>query len=164
MITAIKCAIELQKDLATNYNKPLLCTSSITQDFLESFFSVIRSMGGANTNPDTFMFLQRVKQYVTQKILEDEDFDIFSLKEKLEQERDLSDLDHDCLSDALQPEELSAVESIQVIHDDVSLTLMKKVNSNKFWMMKLLKNSSNLQSQKNLMVLQRLPTSRESFT
>ena len=37
--------------------------------------------------------------------LEDEDFDIFILKENLEQKRDLSDLEHDCLSDAIRPED-----------------------------------------------------------
>ena len=52
------------------------------------------------------MFLQRVKNYVNQKVLEDEDFDIFSMKEKLEQKRDLSDMDHNRLSDVILPEEM----------------------------------------------------------
>ena len=87
MLIAINCAIQLQRYLATYRNITHLTTSSITQDFLESFFSIIRAMGGANNNPDTFMFLQRVKNYVIQKVLEDEDFDIFSMKEKLEQKQ-----------------------------------------------------------------------------
>ena len=63
-------------------------------------------MGGSNTNPDTFMFLQRVKFYITQKILEDDDFDIFSMQEKLEEPRDLSDMEYDRNSDAILPSDL----------------------------------------------------------
>ena len=106
MLIAIKCAKELQKFLADNHCHPRFLTGSIVQDFLESFFGVIRGMGGVNTNPDTFMFLNRVKFYITQKILEDGNFDIFSLRKKLNEKRDLSDMDHDLLSDALKPEDL----------------------------------------------------------
>ena len=71
MIIAIRSTIAIQKLMDEHYATPYLKTSSTTQDFLESFFSVIRDMGGSNNNPDTFMFLQRVKFYVTQKVLED---------------------------------------------------------------------------------------------
>ena len=74
IIIAIKAAIGLQADLARDYNIPTFQTSHMTQDFLESFFSVIRGMGSANNNPDTFLFLHRVKAYITQKILEDDDY------------------------------------------------------------------------------------------
>ena len=114
LIIAIKVAIQLQKLLAEHYNSPTLTTASITQDFLESFFSIIRAMGGANTNPDTFMFLQRVKHYITQKILEDDIFDIFCLKVKLTEKRDLSDMDHDVLSDAILPEHVNVKEGQEV--------------------------------------------------
>ena len=106
MKIAMECAKQLQQYLAQNHNIDTLTLSSIIQDFLESFFGVIRGMGGANNNPDTFMFLQRVKHYVTQKLLEDDDFDIFSIKEKLEEERDLSDMEHDRVSDAILPKEI----------------------------------------------------------
>ena len=95
IIIAIKCAIELQKMLAEIHGIPNLMTENITQDFLESFFSVIRAMMWANNNPTALMFLQRLKYYVTEKILEDDDFDIFTLKEILEEARDLSDMDED---------------------------------------------------------------------
>ena len=91
---AIKCATGLQQTLA-GFGVPNLMTENHTQDFLESFFSVIKAMMWANNSPTALMFLQRVKYYVTQKLLEDDDFDIFSLKEMLEMPRDLSDLDED---------------------------------------------------------------------
>ena len=91
---AIKCAIGLQKTLA-KFNVPNLMTENHTQDFLEGFFSIIRAMMASNNNPSAAMFLQRCKYFITQKILEDEDFDIFSLKEILEEARDLSDMDED---------------------------------------------------------------------
>ena len=90
IIIAIKCAIQLQKTLAENHGIPNLMTENCTQDFLESFFSVIRAMMWANNNPTALMFLQRVKYYVTEKILEDDDFDIFTLKEILEEFQKLS--------------------------------------------------------------------------
>ena len=45
------------------------------------------------------MFLQRVKFYVIQQILEDENFDIFSLQEVLEKPRDLFDMDDDVIKE-----------------------------------------------------------------
>ena len=131
MIIAKKAAVELQQYLAENGNQAKLLTGSIVQDFLESFFGVVRAMGGSNTNPDTFMFLQRIKFYIVQKILEDDNFDIFTLKETLEQKRDLSDLEHDRISDAIRPEDLTiqfeteeendhviAVEEVHVLDEE----------------------------------------------
>lgn len=92
---AIKCAIGLQEMMATKFNVPSLMTANHTQDFLESFFGVIKGMMAANNSPTAVMFLQRCKYYITQKILEDDDFDIFSLKETLEMYRDLSDMGDD---------------------------------------------------------------------
>ena len=95
---SIKCAITLQQTLDTKYNIPYLMTENHTQDFLEAFFSVIRGMMAANNNPTAKMFLQRVKFYVIQHILEDEEFDIFSLREILEKPRDLFDLVVDAMN------------------------------------------------------------------
>ena len=96
---SMRCAIGLQELLATKYDIPYLMTENHTQDYLEAFFSVIRGMMAANTNPTAKMFLQRVKFYVIQQILEDENFDIFSLQEVLEKPRDLFDMDDDVIKE-----------------------------------------------------------------
>ena len=51
IIIAIRSAICIQAVLAKDYKIPTFQTSHMTQDFLESFFSVIRGMGSANNNP-----------------------------------------------------------------------------------------------------------------
>ena len=120
---AIKCAIGLQKMMATKFNVPSLLTANHTQDFLESFFSVIRGMMAANNNPTAVMFLQRCKYYITQKILEDDDFDIFSLKETLEMYRDLSDMDDDFSPSKEEPaidEGLPELVSVEECQDEIT--------------------------------------------
>ena len=115
---AMECAKGLQEYLAENHSHPHFLTNSIIQDFLESFFGVIRAMGGANNNPDTIQFLQRVKHYITQKILEDESFDIFSMQEALEEKRDLSDLEYNRSSNAIFPEDIVMTNETIVEVDD----------------------------------------------
>ena len=114
----MECAKGLQQYLAENHSRPHFLTNSIIQDFLESFFGVIRAMGGANNNPDTIQFLQRVKHYITQKILEDESFDIFSMQEALEEKRDLSDLEYNRSSNAIFPEDIVMTTETSAELDD----------------------------------------------
>ena len=115
---AMECAKGLQEYLAENHSHPHFLTNGIIQDFLESFFGVIRAMGGANNNPDTIQFLQRVKHYITQKILEDESFDIFSMQEALEEKRDLSDLEYNRSSNAIFPEDIVMTNETNAELDD----------------------------------------------
>ena len=51
IIIAIRSTIGVQKIMAEKYGTPYLKTSSTTQDFMESFFSIIRDMGGSNNKP-----------------------------------------------------------------------------------------------------------------
>ena len=116
---AIKCAIGLQETIKAKFNIPNLMTENHTQDFLEAFFGVIRAMMAANNNPTAAMFLQRCKYYITQMMLEDENFDIFSLKEKLEEMRDLSDMDEDIIENTpVVNEELPELISLKENNDD----------------------------------------------
>ena len=83
-IISIKSVIALQKKLKEEYDLPFLLTSHTTQDFEESFFATMRSMGGSNNdNPSPLQFNYRVGRHLCSKFLEDEKFDIFSLKDVL---------------------------------------------------------------------------------
>ena len=83
IIIAINGTIYLHKMMYELYQKSYLHTSRITQDPLERFFSIIRGMGGSCNDPSAQEFLQRVKYYVTQKMLEDDAFDIFEVEQEL---------------------------------------------------------------------------------
>ena len=83
IIIAINGTFKLHEMMNELYQKPYLHTARITQDPLERFFSIIRGMGGSCNDPSALEFLQRVKYYVTQKMLEDDKFDIFEVEQEL---------------------------------------------------------------------------------
>lgn len=44
-----------------------ICTYNINQDIVESFFSVLRSMGGTNTTPNPLEVKYRIRRYLVMK-------------------------------------------------------------------------------------------------
>jgi hypothetical protein len=80
---AINCAIQLQEDLANQFDSPYLMTGNICQCFLESFFGVMRAKGGCNIHPTGMEFLERVGRFCKEKFLKDPNFDIEALKAAL---------------------------------------------------------------------------------
>jgi hypothetical protein len=80
---AISCAIELQHLLATEYATLFFMTGNMTQDYLESWFGVMRAKGGCNVHPTGLEFLERVGRWLKEKFLKDKLFDIEALKEAL---------------------------------------------------------------------------------
>ena len=81
---AIKAVLALHHELKTKYNFPYLLCSKITQDYLEAFFGIIRRMGVLHTRPSALNFNYRVCNYIKEKLLEDSEFDIFSLEAVLQ--------------------------------------------------------------------------------
>ena len=73
-IISIKCAIALQIILQQKYFVSKYGTQNITQDDLESFFSENRAMDGPNNDPTTLQCNNRISNYVTIKILQDQNF------------------------------------------------------------------------------------------
>ena len=60
-------------------------TSRNSTDSMENEFSVLRQMDGANVDPTCKELFTRISRRVTNVILDDKDFDIFTLKPELEQ-------------------------------------------------------------------------------
>jgi hypothetical protein len=80
---AITAAIKLQEILANDHDTPYLMTSNICQCYLESWFGVMRGMGGSNDHPTALDFLGRAGRWLKQSFLKDDDFDIEAMKNAL---------------------------------------------------------------------------------
>ena len=98
MKMAIKVALQLNQYLKTNFGLPYLLTSRITQDYLESFFGVIRQMSARYVRPTPLEFNYRVANWLKEKFLEQPDFDIFSLDIE-EDEEDDDEYDEEFIKD-----------------------------------------------------------------
>ena len=83
-IISIRCMILLQECLAKLYNEPIFGGDTVIQDDLERYFGEIRDLHGPNDNPNALQYNNRVCCLIIQAILEDDNFDIFSLVSKLE--------------------------------------------------------------------------------
>lgn len=82
-IISVKSAIQLQEILSDDYNEPKFGTEVITQDDLECFFGIKRGQDGTNDTPSALQYNNRVSSGVTQAILMDTDFDIFSMENQI---------------------------------------------------------------------------------
>ena len=91
---AIKTAIELQQFLQAEYGIPWLMLSKLVQDHLESLFSVVRALFGAECKPPPLDCMKRMNHIVINTLIQDDNFDVFSLKEILEQENKQGKLDY----------------------------------------------------------------------
>jgi hypothetical protein len=80
---AITAAIKLQEILANDHDTPYLMTSNMCQCYLESWFGVMRGMGGSNVHPTALDFLGRVGRWLKEKFLKDDNFDIEAMKNAL---------------------------------------------------------------------------------
>ena len=79
--------LALYEVLSTQYGVKSFKTHTVTSDDLEGLFGIIKQMwGGSNVDPCAYTFMLRLSEYITLKILEDKDYNIFSLKEKLNNE------------------------------------------------------------------------------
>jgi hypothetical protein len=80
---AITAAIKLQEILANDHDTPYLMTSNMCQCYLESWFGVMRGMGGSNVHPTALDFSGRVGRWLKEKMLKDDSLDIEALKKAL---------------------------------------------------------------------------------
>ena len=108
----------LHKDLKDTHGVKYLMTSRTDTDPLENNFSVIKGMDGQNVDPNGLEIFQRYSRHITAKILADKSFDIFSIKEELNdhlkkfcQARKSADLDVESSDyDIIVPSELKECE------------------------------------------------------
>ena len=76
MIIAIKGAIKLQDYLNSNYDISLLPCESIIQDWLERIHGILRQMGVTDMRPSPLDYLFRLRNYILEIFLENDNFDI----------------------------------------------------------------------------------------
>ena len=81
---SINSTKNLHADLKQNYGINFLMTSRNSTDSMENEFSVLRQMDGANVDPTCKELFTRISRRVTNVILDDKDFDIFTLRPELE--------------------------------------------------------------------------------
>ena len=80
----VNTAINLQELLKKDYDIDYLMLSLITQDHVESLFSVIRALFGAECKPSPLDCMKRLDHILLDTFLKDPNFDIWKLKEALE--------------------------------------------------------------------------------
>ena len=83
---AIKTAIELREFLHKEYGIPWLMLSKLVQDHLESLFLLVRALFGAECKPPPLECVKRMNHIVINTLIQDQNFDIFSIQEVLENE------------------------------------------------------------------------------
>lgn len=114
IIINIKAAKELRKVLLEKFNISSYRTLYASSDPEEQYFSGLRRrFCDSNIHPSTNNILQRIERDLTERFLDNQDFDIFSIKEDLQNSRDFT-LDED--SDEEVDEE--DIENVEVPHID----------------------------------------------
>ena len=88
-ILTTNAVIELHQLMKNQYDCPFLMTSHICQDSIESKFSVYRAMDGKGGNrvPTANELTYRIQRDTVSQFLKDQDVDIFSLREPLQDAR-----------------------------------------------------------------------------
>ncbi len=64
ILTSTKALLLLYDSLTKNYNLSYLLTRRVNQDPLEHSFSILRAMGGMNTNPSALNFQRRLRRFI----------------------------------------------------------------------------------------------------
>ena len=84
-ILTVNSVFELHKTMKTRFDCPFLMTSRICQDYVESKFSVYRSMDGRGGKrvPTCLELGYRIQKDTVSQFLKDQDIDIFDLKDTL---------------------------------------------------------------------------------
>ena len=97
MIKTINALIGFIKFICDRYNVPYVLLSKLTQDWIESYFGVMRGMNGPSDNPSPLELLYRIRKDLIMRFLEDQDFDLAAMKRELEmaEQKELPSIDLD---------------------------------------------------------------------
>ena len=83
-LITIECLIELQKILKNQYNIEYFDTAPANSDDLEGHFGEIKEMWNCNgCDSSPLKYLRKTRQWCKIKILEDTEFDLFSMETEL---------------------------------------------------------------------------------
>ena len=119
---SIRCVIELQKVLFQEYDEPSFFAEPTLQDDLEREFGIIRALKKQDSNPNTLQFNDRTCTRVTQTILKDTDFDIFSLEDKVKM-CVIYKFDYDKLLESINHDDKSTDEAVESDSNHESLEI-----------------------------------------